>query len=337
MHLLIIGAGSIGERHLRNFLRIDGVRCSIAEVDGATREKMAEQYKMEARYADYRDADPAAFDAAVICVPAKHHVPIASEVVSAGTHVLIEKPLAMSLDGIEEFKRLRDEKSVVVSVAFTLRADPVMREIKERVESGDFGAVRLVHCYSGQYWPRMRKDYPPQYAQSRETGGGAIPDHLVHIINLLEWMLGPAEEVSAKQWRLALDDIATEDTGFLTMRFPGGEIAHLGLCLCQRDTNSQFQIIADGGTMRVCLDSDALEIFLDETGEWTRGATRRGNRDDLFLNQARHFIDCIEGKATPSCSIEEAEQTLLTVLAALASSDGDGRYMKVRQMSERLT
>lgn len=335
MHFLIVGVGSIGERHLRNFLRIDGVRCSIAEVNDATREKMAEQYKVEASYGDYRDADLAAFDAVVICTPANLHVPIASEVVAAGTHVLTEKPLAMSLDGIEEFKRLRDEKGVVVSVAFTFRSDPLMREIKEHVESGDLGAVRLVNCYSGQYWPRMRKDYPPQYAQSRETGGGAIADHLVHIINLLEWLLGPAEEVAAKQWRLGLDDIATEDTAFLTMRFPGGEIAQLGLCLCQRDTNNQFQVIADGGTMRVCSDSDALEIFLDETGEWTRAATRHGNRDDLFLNQARHFIDCIEGKATPSCSIEEAEQTLLTVLAALASSDGDGRYMKIRQVSER--
>ena len=121
MHFLIVGVGSIGERHLRNFLRIDGVRCSIAEVNATTREKMAAQYRVEASYPDYREADLRSFDGVVICVPANVHVPIATNVVEAGVHVLTEKPLAMSLEGVDRLKRLRDEKGVVVSVAFTSR------------------------------------------------------------------------------------------------------------------------------------------------------------------------------------------------------------------------
>ena len=196
MHFLIIGVGSIGERHLRNFLRVDGVRCSIAEVNPDTLKKMAAQYNVEAAYKDYREADLASYDGVVICVPANWHVPIATDILRAGTHVLTEKPLAMSLDGVDELKRLRDEKKKVVSVAFPLRTDPLFGEMKQRVESGEVGTVRVVNYYTGQYWPRMRKDYPPQYAQSRHTGGGAIPDHLVHLVNYLEWLFGPAQEVS---------------------------------------------------------------------------------------------------------------------------------------------
>ena len=77
MHFLIIGVGSIGERHLRNLLRIEGVGCSIAETNPVTREKVASEYQVKAAYSDYRDADLAAFDGAVICVPANLHVPIA--------------------------------------------------------------------------------------------------------------------------------------------------------------------------------------------------------------------------------------------------------------------
>ena len=329
MHFFIIGVGSIGERHLRNFLRLDGVRCSIAEINPSTREKIASEYKVKAAYADYREADLASFDGVVICVPAHLHVAIATEVVKAGTHVLTEKPLAMSLDGVDELKRLRDEQGVVVSVAFTYRTDPLIQEIKSYVESGKLGTMRVANYYAGQYWPRMRKDYPPRYAQRRETGGGAIPDHLVHTINWLEWVFGPTEEISAKQWRLALDDIATEDTGFVTMRFPGGQIAQLGICLFQRDTNLRLQMIADGGTLQLLADSDALEVYVDATGRWTHGRARRADRDDLFRDQAQHFIDCIHGKAKPRCSVEEAEQTLRTVLAALESSDSDGRFVKV--------
>jgi predicted dehydrogenase len=308
------------------------VQCSIAELNAITCEKMAGQYPVEACYRDYRDADLSGFDGVVICTPANLHVAMAQEVVSAGTHVLTEKPLAMCRDGIDELKRLRDAKGVVVSVAFTHRSDPLMREIKERVESGELGATRVANYYAGQYWPRMSKDYPPQYAQKRETGGGAIPDHLVHLINSLEWIFGPTEEVSGKQWRLGLDEIATEDTGFVTMRFPGGQVAQLGICLFQRDTNQRLQLIAERGTIQALLGSDRLDIYVDETGEWTRGRAQSGDRDYVILDQAQHFIDCIQGKSTPRCTVEEAEQTLMTVLAVLKSADGDGRFVKVEQV-----
>ena len=79
-------------------------------------------------------------------------------------------------------------------------------------------------------------------------------------------------------------------------------------------------------------ESEALEIFSDDTGEWTQGEARAKDRDDWFLDQARHFIDCIEGRATPVCTVAEGEQTLRTILAALASSDGDGRFVKVERV-----
>lgn len=329
MHFLIIGVGSIGERHLRNFLRIPGVRCSVAEPSDGTRRKIAAEYQVEAAYADYRETDLADYDGVVICVPANLHVPIAKDAISAGTHVLTEKPLAMSLDGVEELKRLRDEKGVVASVAFTYRSDPLIHEVRDIVRKGKLGAVRLIHGYSGQYWPRMRKDYPPKYAQSRETGGGVIPDCLVHTINYLEWVFGPAEEVAAKHWRLALNDIATEDTGFVSLRFAGGVVAQIGTCLVQRDTNSRLQFVAERGTIQMRGGEDALEIFHDDKGEWSRGEAVRGDRDDIFRDQAAHFIECIRGEAEPRCTLEQGEQTLRTVLAALASADGDGGFVKV--------
>lgn len=329
MHLLVIGTGSIGERHLRNALRLQGVACSIAEMNPRTRDRVAGEYPVAASYADYREADLASFDGVVICVPADLHVPIASEVVRAGTHVLTEKPLAMSLDGIEELKRLRDANHVVVSVAFTLRSDPIIAEAKRRIRDADVGPIRFATYKAGQYWPRMRKDYPPAYAQKRESGGGAIPDHLVHVINYLEWFFGPPVEVSARQWRLALEDIRTEDSAHVVLRFAGGEIAVLSICLFQQDTGVALEIIGDDGTLRTRLDAETLEIYRSSSEAWMPGDARAAERDDVFLSQTEHFIDCIKGRDTPRCTIEEAEQTLRTVLSALESSDGDGRFVPV--------
>ena len=122
---------------------------------------------------------------------------------------------------------------------------------------------------------------------------------------------------------------ATEDIGSVTLRFPGGPVAQLGMCLFQRDNNLRLQIIADQGTYRLLHDSEQLEVYTEAAGEWTPGRHRRGDRDDTFLDQARHFIDCIEGRATPRCTLEEGEQTLRTVLAALESADGDSRFVPI--------
>lgn len=329
MNFLIIGAGSIGQRHLRNFLRIDGVRCSIAEVDDANCEKVAAAHSVDTAYADYRDADLAAFDGVVICAPSHLHVPIALDVVSAGTHVLTEKPLSVSHDGIAELKQLRDSRDVLVSVAYVYRHDPLLREIRDRKMSGEFGPILMVNVYAGQYWPAMRKDYPPAYAQSRETGGGAMPDHLVHLFNYLEWLFGVPKAVSAKHWRLGLQDIATEDAAVVTLQFGDGVIAQLGVCLCQRDTNMRMQVIAESGTLQTELSSDAVNVYTAESGKWVRGRALRRERDDLFRDQAQHFIDCIRGETTPICTVEEAEQTMLSIDAALQSADGDGRFVRV--------
>ena len=277
MHFLIVGVGSIGERHLRNFLRIQDVRCSIAEVNAKTRDKIAAEYSVVAAYADYRDADLASFDGIVICVPANLHVPIAIDAVRAGTHVLSEKPLAMCLEGVDELKRLRDEQQRIVSVAFPLRTDPLHREMKERIDSRELGDVQVMNCYTGQYWPRMRRDYPPQYAQKRETGGGVIPDMLVHVVNFMEWVLGPPRAVSAGQWRLTLKDIATEDTGYVVLHFDDDRVSYLTICLSQRDTTSRLESIAAGGTYQL-RHRPILESSRASVGGSGRGTGRRNRR-----------------------------------------------------------
>lgn len=327
MHILIIGVGSIGERHLRNFLRISGVSCSVAEVNPGTLKKITSQYSVKHAYADYREADLNAFDGVVICIPANLHIPVTMEMVKAGKHVLLEKPLAMSVEGVEELKKLNATGKTVLCVGYNYRSDPLFRELRDRVLAGDAGSICLVNYYVGQYWPQMRKDYPPQYAQSRDTGGGAIPDHLIHMINFLEWCFGPPLEVSACQWRLGLTDVATEDTANVVLKFKGGMVAFLGICLFQRDNRMSLQIIGETSTIQFNGGKNHLEIFNTAASIWMKGTNHAVDRDTVFMYQAQHFIDCIRGKDNPRCTLEEAEQTLKTMLAALQSSDSDSRFI----------
>jgi len=75
-----------------------------------------------------------------------------------------------------------------------------------------------------------------------------------------------------------------------------------------------------------------VQIATEDTASvvlnFDNGTTRRIDRDMVFMMQAQHFIDCIKGKAKPRCTLKEAEQTLKTMLAALQSSDSDGRFVR---------
>jgi predicted dehydrogenase len=327
MHILIIGVGSIGERHLRNFLRLEDITCSIAEPSERLRQRLCADHEVADAYTDWREADCTAFDGVVICTPTDLHVPIMDALLDAGVNVLSEKPVAMQLAGVPELVEKANATDVVSAVAFCNRHNPLMEEISRRVRAGDLGTVKAASYYGGQYWPDMRNGWPPEYARKRETGGGAIPDHLVHQVNLLEWFLGPVESVCAFQRHMDLEGIETEDYANVVLRFAGGQAAELTLCLFQRDFLTRLQIVGTGGTIRNDHGDDRLDVFEASTGQWSHGDARAVDRDDLFLLQAKHFVDCIRGEAKPRCTVEEAAQTLRVILAAIESSDTDSRFI----------
>ncbi len=333
MRILIIGAGSIGERHLRNFLRIDGVQCSFVEPNEARRAEISAAYDAQHAFEQWTDADPDDFDGTVVCTPANHHVPLVAQLLDNGvTGILCEKPLATESGGIAELKQKIQARSASVGIAFCFRHHPVFVELRDRFLQGDLGEARAAFGFTSQYWPAMRPFWPPQYAVRRETGGGALSDHVVHLINFLEWTLGAVESVSAFQRHMELPDISTEDAGTISMRFAGGQIAVLTICLYQRNIQSQFELVGDTSTARIRLGADRLQIYRDASGDWEDGTAHDLDRDGIFLLQAKHFMACLRGEMEPRCTVAEAEQTLHTILAAVESSDGDSRFVACRQL-----
>ncbi|MDP6449782.1 MAG: Gfo/Idh/MocA family oxidoreductase, partial [Lentisphaeria bacterium] len=259
-HILIVGVGSIGQRHVENFLTVDDVRCSIAETDETIRQRVADQFPIEQAYADFHEADLPAFDGVVICTPTNTHIRFATEIVSAGTHVLCEKPLGTSLDGVDELKRARDANGVSVGIAFVMRCDPIFGEMKAQLDDGAVGTVYKAHSSATQYWPRARKGFPPQYAMSRATGGGAIQDHMVHHINLFEWFFGQPVSVAARHWQLGLG-LPTEDTAAVTIEFPKNIVAQLEISLCQQNPAWSVHVAGESSTLRVGCNFDHVDRY----------------------------------------------------------------------------
>lgn len=324
--MLVVGGGSIGERHLRCFLATGKVRASLCDVSAEIRQRLRRDYDLAAVYDDFQAVDLSAFDAVVICTPANLHIRMAKRVAEAGTHILCEKPLSVSFDGVDELVQTIERNGVTFAVAYVLRAMPPMAELKQRIDSGEIGEVKTVTVRSGQHFPTYRPAYREIYYTRHETGGGALQDAATHMLNFVQWCMGPAKSVCCEADHLVLPGVEVEDSTGLLVRF-GDNPAIATLALNQFQTNNEgtYEFAGTDGTLRLELPSWRIGVCKAE--EWTWSDSQTFERDDFFVYQAEAFLRTIEDGAPPLCTLAEAADTLRAILGALESAKTGGRVV----------
>ena len=326
--VLIVGGGSIGERHLRCFSGTGRVEASVCDTRPAVLTELQQHYPVSETFEDLGAMDPSAFDAAVVCVPTQLHVPYARRLVDAGAHVLIEKPLSVTLDGIDELARAAQATGRTVGVAFPRRAMRVYRAVHEAVAAGTIGDVLSAVCLSGYDHAVARPDYRGTYCARRETGGGTVADILSHFINLVQWFFGPVREVTCRCDHLHLADVEVEDTATLVLRFSDTP-ATVTLHAVQWQAHAEELVTLSGtsGSIRCDRVAGRFGTFLTAGGEWDwrKGLTgkrdSKGQTDEPFVAEANNFLDAIEGKADVLTTLAEARHTVEICIAALASNE----------------
>lgn len=320
-HLLIIGVGSIGERHLRCFQATDRVDLSICELNEELRNEVGDRYEISKRFDNLETALEQKPDAALIAAPAHLHIPLAQTCAEAGCHLLIEKPLSTSTEGITELIEFIAKEKLIASVAFVFRAHPVIQAMKNEIDSGRFGKPLQVVTLSAQHFPTYRPAYRDIYYNNHAAGGGLIQDGLPHAMNAVEWLVGPTQQIMADSAHLKLEGVEVEDTvNVISRHGANGEI--LGsFCSNQHQAPNETSItvICQNATVRFEYQRNRWGFLIEPEGDWEYEEFTIG-RDDLFTHQANAFLDAIEGKADPACTITEAEHTLKTCLTILKSS-----------------
>jgi len=329
MHrILVIGTGSIGERHARCLLHTGRAQVGICEINTELRARVAERYGIAEAFADLDEALTREWAAAVIATPAHTHIPIALRLAQAGIHLLIEKPLSTTTDGVSRLIETVRERELVAVVAYVLRAHPALAEMRRELLSGRFGAPLEVVSVGGQHFPFHRPAYREIYYRDRKTGGGAIQDALPHILNAAEWLVGPIDRVLADAEHLRLEDVTVEDTVHLLSRH-GQVMGSFSLNQHQAANENMFTVVCEGGILRFELLQHRWRWQTDPADTWHDEARPPLERDDLFTMQENAFLDTLERKAEPLCTLEEGLQTLKVCLAALKSADSGPGFLAV--------
>ena len=327
MHkVLIVGVGSIGERHLRCFQNTARAELSLVEIDPDLRHRIAIKYGIEKTYDSVQAAMAFAFDAAVVATPAHTHIEIAISLANAGIHLLIEKPLSTGLDRVEELQQTVRRNHLISMVAYIHRSNPALADMKAAIDSGRFGRpVQLISC-SGQHFPTARPAYREIYFADRKTGGGLIQDGLTHLINMGEWLVGPVDRVMADADHCVLEGVEVEDTVQVLARHGSVMAAYCGN-LHQAPNELSITVVCEKGTARFLGHRNQWHWMTEPNTEWQVESFDIPERDTLFVKQANTFLNTIEGSCEPVCSLEEGLQTLRVNLAILNSVDIQESYV----------
>jgi predicted dehydrogenase len=319
-HLLIIGCGSIGERHLRTFLATGRGTAVACDNRPAIRQQMTEKYGVPA-VADWQAAlrDPA-LTGVVVATPAPLHVEQAIAALDAGKHVLIEKPLSLRVEGTEKLLAARDRASRFAAIGYTLHAAPSLRAARDFLRGGAFGPIRHVAITTGQHFPLFRPAYREIYYRDHAQGGGAIQDALTHMANMIEWIVGPTTQLFCDAAHQVLEGVEVEDTVNVSAR-NGGALVSYALNQFQAVNETRFDFHAETGSVRVELDRQRWGELARGAADWTWHPLPVENRDSLYVAQAAEFLDGCEGRRDSwLCTVEEGIRTLRFNVAALESA-----------------
>ncbi len=219
----IIGCGMISHFHALAVGDIRGAKVAACfDRVPAAADKLAEIAGCKAYHdLDAMLADPAV-DVVTIGTPSGAHLEPALAAARAGKHVIVEKPLEITLRRCDQIIEACDKAGVVLSTIFPSRFHEPSVEIKRAIDHGRFGRLTVGDAFVKWYRSQEYYDSGAWRGTWELDGGGALMNQAIHSVDLLTWLMGPVVEVSARTGLLAHQRIAVEDVALATVQFANG-------------------------------------------------------------------------------------------------------------------
>lgn len=235
----------------------------------------------------------AGVDAAIVCTQTNEHLTVVARLAEAGVDVLCEKPLATTVEDAREIVDVCDSAGVKLMTAFPMRFSPSLIEGAQWVAEERAGQVL---AFTGTNNGRIPTDHAAWFADPVAAGGGAVMDHVVHLVDIMAWWLGSEPiEVYADTNRVFHSDAQVETGGIVTVTFDDGVIATID-CSWNRPDNYPIWgglTIETVGTEGVF----AIDAFAERIEMWSRGTTRWVDwGHDPNRSMIEHFVGAVRGE-----------------------------------------
>jgi predicted dehydrogenase len=324
VRILIAGLGAIGQRHARNLRALYGDELELLafrrrRLTHVVTEKLhrddsrhVESELGVSAFDDLTDALATQPDAVFVCTPTSQHLEIAQRAADAGCHLFIEKPLSHTMQDVERLRETVLSKSLVVLVGCQWRYHPCVRWLRDVIQEGTLGSLGEAEIEYGEYLPDWHpyEDYRTSYAARTEMGGGVVLTQ-IHDYDLAWWLFGPPRSVTATGGHLSDLEIDVEDT--VDARLEGGAVpVSVRQSFAARPPRRMITVTGDRGSVTV----DLLEGRISSTPRIASAAAFADyQRNQMFVDEVRHFQECLAGSATPAVPLDDGIAVLRLALA----------------------
>ena len=218
----LIGCGRVAPRHAESLLSLPGAQLvAVADVRESRAERFAAQYHAAAHTDYHALLARQDVDVVNICTPSGLHAQMAVEAMQAGKHVIVEKPIALTLHDADLMIGAARVYGLKLCVVLQNRYNRPMQDLKQVIESGMLG--RLLLGNATVRWYRPQEYYEDGWHGTWAMDGGALMNQSIHHIDALQWLLGRPESVFAYSATLA-HRMEAEDIGVASIRFHGGTL-----------------------------------------------------------------------------------------------------------------
>lgn len=287
--LLIIGAGSIGERHIRNLLALGYHNLIVYRQRNLPfRTIEARQVRVVTDFGAVEELRP---KVAFITSPTAQHLSQAIACAALGMHLFIEKPLSHTTQGLEKLKEVVVRKGVYVYVGYMMHFHPLMAELKQIIHTGRYGRLLSFATHWGEYLPEWHpwEDYRTSYAARRELGGGAALT-LSHDLDLVLWLVpSPVTAYHALPNYASALEVNVEGGMDFLLQFGDGATGHVHLNFFEQPAKRYLHFVFEGGT--VGFDYFAAELHIASRTETRSIKIPNFDRNQLFVDQTIYFLE----------------------------------------------
>lgn len=314
-----VGILSFAHMHAYSYAQclkdIDGVELvGIADENEERGQEAAHQFHTK-YFQDYHHLLSESIDAVIICSENNRHKEMTIAAAKAGKHILCEKPLATSVEDAWEMIEACKQYNVKLQTAFPVRFNPPVQRVKQMIDDGELGRIVSIRGTNRGQNPGG------WFVNSELSGGGAVLDHTVHVVDLMRWFLNSEVKEVYAEVDTVFNDIDIDDCGLLMLEFENGVFASHDPSWSRCKTfptwgDVTMEIIGTNGIVQLDAFKQHLMVYSDEDSKISQDFW--GNPHDLGL--VEDFIACIKENREPSITGYDGLKAMEVALLAYKSA-----------------
>lgn len=298
----VIGVGAMGYNHARVYYRLEEANLvAVSDVSERTLNKVCEKYDAKG-YSDYEDLlkDPE-IEVVSVCVPTTHHHDVVMKAIEYGKHVLVEKPIAFSLEEAEEMIAVAKEKGVILGTGHVERFNPAVQKAKELIENDVIGDV--VSASAKRVGP-----FPP-----RIKDVGVCIDLAIHDLDVMYYLFNEDVEQVYGTMSSILDKTDFEDHAEIMVSFTNAT-GILEVNWLTPYKRREIEITGTDGIISVDYIEQSIEVF----GKFAQDITIK--HEEPLKEELKSFLEAVDEGKDPVITGEDGLNALKMVIAASKSS-----------------